>query len=87
MQLEENHGELFFRLMSTLRDLEARGNIALDDDDEPVFCRPSGEFPNLEMRGKIPGRIRHDHPLHIAIAHDLIEETTSEPSTESEPVQ
>ena len=86
-ELEENQGRRFFRLVSTLLYFVARGNIGFDDDDEPTFFRATGTPPTFEMRKKILGRIRYDHPMHIAIAHDLIEETTSEPSTEGEPVQ
>jgi hypothetical protein len=86
-ELEENHGKRFSRLISGLLYLVARGNIGFDDDDEPGFLRPTGPPPTHEMRQKILDRIRHDHPMYIAIAHDLIDEVNLEPSTKSDPVQ
>ena len=86
-ELPESHGERFLRLMSALLYLVARGNIAFRENERLVFGSPTGSPPNYEMREKILGRIRHDHPMHIAIAQDLIEEMKSEHSADSEPVQ
>lgn len=85
--LEGRHPERFLGQIRTLLYLVARGNILFNYDEVPMFFMPTGSPPSPEMRDTILARIRHDHPMHIAIANDIIEETTSESSTESEPVQ
>jgi len=77
--LEGHHAKRFLGNMRTLLYLVARGNILFNDDDVPTFFMPTGSPPNPEMRETIIARIRHDHPMHISIANELLEKRKSDP--------
>ena len=85
--LEGYHAKRYLGQIRTLLYLVARGNILFNDDDVPLFFMPTGSPPNPEMRETILARIRHDHPMHIAIAEELRKGTTSKRGTERDPVQ